>query len=265
MSSSSSSSAAAAPKRTGTQAIERAIGVLRLFAQPDVELSLRDVSRASGLATATSHRILASLVRERLLTYDASIERYRIGPDSLFLFASAAQRYGISAARSELERLVSEVHETASLGVLDGADTIVVLQAESDLPLRFSRPVGTRVPLHVSAMGKAILAFSELNLDEAVAQLDRLQAFTEFTITDHQALIDELQTVRERGWAVNDNERYAGVRAIAVPIIVPDLHVRASVGVQGPNDRLSDARLEEVVAAVTHSAQRLAVHLEITF
>ena len=90
-------------RKTGTQAIERGIAILRLFARTDTPLTLSEVARTVDLNTTTTHRILATLVRERLLANDATSERYRIGPDSLLLFAAAARRYGIAAARSELE------------------------------------------------------------------------------------------------------------------------------------------------------------------
>src|SRR3954463_348997 len=114
-------------KKTGTQAIERAISILRLFSISDTPMSLTEVARTAGLTTATTHRILATLVRERLLANDPATERYQIGPDSLFLFAAAPRGFGVDAARGELEQLVDATHETAAIGVLDGCDTIVVL------------------------------------------------------------------------------------------------------------------------------------------
>jgi IclR family transcriptional regulator, acetate operon repressor len=251
-------------KKTGTQAIERAISILRLFSTIDTPMSLTEVARTVGLTTATTHRILATLVRERLLSNDAAAERYQIGPDSLFLFAAAARKYGIDAARSELERLVSTTHETAAIGVLDGSDTIVVLQVESDLPLRFSRPVGTRVPTHVSAMGKAIIAFSGRDPAASLDDLGQLHRFTKHTITNKKKLLAELEQARERGWAVNDNERYDGVRAVAVPITRDNQPARASLGIQGPADRLPDSRITEVVEQLTASAGRLSLHLHVT-
>jgi IclR family transcriptional regulator, acetate operon repressor len=254
-----------AVKKTGTQAIERAISILRLFADNETPLSLTEIARAVGLTPTTAHRILATLVRERLLANDAALsERYQIGPDSLLLFAAAARRFGVAAARSELEALVEATHETAAIGVLDGRDTIIVLQVESDLPLRFSRDLGTRVPTHVSAMGKAILAFSTDDRSTGVATLGKLHRFTDRTITDRPKLLAELEETRQRGWAVNDNERYDGVRGIAVPISRPDEPVRAALGVQGPAERLSDARIDEVVEALRTSARRLSLHLQLT-
>ena len=86
----------------GIAALERALAILRLFTSNDDPRSLTEIARAVGLSPATTHRIVATLVRERLLANDAATERYQIGPDSLFLFAAAARRYGIAAARSGL-------------------------------------------------------------------------------------------------------------------------------------------------------------------
>ena len=251
-------------KKTGTQAIERGIAILRLFARTDTPLTLSDVARAVELNTTTTHRILATLVRERLLANDAASERYRIGPDSLLLFAAAARRYGIVAARSELELLAEVTHETSALGILDGDDAIMVLQVESDMPLRFSRALGTRIPWHVSAMGKAVLAFSGQDLAALVEAHGELHRFTDHTIVDRKRLIAELEQVRDRGWAINDCERYDGVRAFAVPILHAGESARAAVGVQGPSDRLPDSRIDELVAALQASADRLSLHLQIT-
>jgi len=252
------------PKKTGTQAIERALAILRLFTANDTPLSLTEIARAVGLSPATTHRIVATLVRERLLANDAAAERYQIGPDSLFLFAAAARRYGIAAARSELEVLVEATHETAAIGMLDGGDAIVVLQVESDLPLRFSRAIGTRVPAHVSAMGKAILAFSGQDASETSAALGTLQRFTNHTITNRPRLLAELDDISERGWAVNDNERYDGVRGVAVPIRQPGQRAYASLGIQGPAERLPDSRIAALVEALQASAHRLSLHLQLT-
>jgi IclR family acetate operon transcriptional repressor len=254
----------AVAKKTGTQAIERAIRILRLFTETEQPWSLTEVARASGLTTATTHRILSTLVRERLLANDPTSERYQIGPDSLFLFAAAARRYGIAAARTELESVARATHETAAIGVLDGCDTIVVLQAESDLPLRFSRPIGTRVPMHVSALGKAIFAFSGKDLGATLNALGKLHRFTEHTVISKPRLLAELAEVRQRGWAINDNERWEGVRAIAVPIIQGGDVARAALGVQGPADRLPDDRLPAIFEQLQASARRMAQHLSLS-
>ena len=251
-------------RKTGTQAIERGIAILRLFARTDQPLTLSDVARAVDLNTTTTHRILATLVRERLLANDAASERYRIGPDSLFLFAAAARRYGIAAARSELEVLAGVTHETSALGVLDGDDTIMVLQVESDMPLRFSRASGTRIPWHVSAMGKAILAFSSDDLASLVEAHGELHRFTDHTIIDTGP---PRRRTRTGPRARVGHQRQRAIRRRA-RLRRPDPPRRrtgaCSVGLQGPSDRLPDSRVGELVDALRSSSERLSLHVQIT-
>ncbi len=110
--------------------------------------------------------------------------------------------------------------------------------------LRFDAGIGARVPIHASAMGKMLLATAD-DLAVEVAALGPLQRFTERTLTDPAALLDELRVIRSRGWSLNDGERDSGVRAVAVAI--PGASA-AAMAVQGPEVRLTDDRLASVVA-----------------
>jgi len=116
----------------------------------------------------------------------------------------------------------------------------------------------------VSAMGKAILAFSGQDASETSAALGTLQRFTNHTITNRPRLLAELDDISERGWAVNDNERYDGVRGVAVPIRQPGQRAYASLGIQGPAERLPDSRIAALVEALQASAHRLSLHLQLT-
>ena len=176
-------------------------------------------------------------------------------PDALtHLFEFGDEKTGVD------DRVIGEPVESVRVD-----DAIMVLQVESDMPLRFSRALGTRIPWHVSAMGKAILARSDRELAGCVAQLGELHRYTPSTITEPQRLLAELELARQRGWAINDSERWDGVRAVAVAVASDDGPARAAIGVQGPASRLPDSRLDEIVAAMRASADRLALHLQLTF
>ena len=251
--------------RTGTQAIDRAMAVLRLFATGRSDLGLLEIATGAQLSPSTAHRIVRALCRAGLVEQDERTERYQLGRASIILFQAAMQRFGFTAALPDLEDLARETAESASVGVADGTDIVVVLQTASTHPLRFDRQPGTRVPFHVSAMGKALLAFSDLDPKVAAKRLDVLPRFTAATITRRSDLVAELQRIRERGWALNDGERYEGVRAVAVPLLDDAGRARAAVGLQGPADRLDDARVTAVLPALREHADRIArrVHLDL--
>ena len=157
--------------RTGAQAVERAIAIISCF-DPDVDdLGLGEIAQRSGLRASTAHRIVRALVRGGFLAQDGRTERYHLGARLAVLGQTAMARYGLDLALPDLEHLARATGEAASLGVRSGGDVVVVLRAESAEPLRFDRPHGSRVPLHASAMGKALLAFGPTDLAQAGAEL----------------------------------------------------------------------------------------------
>ena len=119
---------------------------------------------------------------------------------------------------------------------------VVVLRAESAQPLRFDRPHGARVPLHASAMGKALLAFGPADPSQAVAELEPLERFTPHTLTA-SALITDLEATRARGYAVNFEERHDGVGGVGAPVLDRHGVARAGVAVQGPIHGFGDDRI----------------------
>ena len=132
-----------------------------------------------------------------------------------------------------------------SLGTRIGDDVLIVLHVDSPHPLRFDQPPGTFVPVHASAIGKALLAFARDPAAE-VAALGDLGAFTAATLTSSDALVADLERTRARGWALNDGERHGGVRTMAAPISDRNGAVWAGVAIQGPTARLTDQRLDEL-------------------
>ena len=185
--------------RTGAQAVERAIAIISCFDSDVPDLGLGEIAERTSLRVSTAHRIVRALVRGGLLAQDPRTERYHLGPRLALLGQSAMARYGLDVVRPQLEDLARVTGEAASLGVRDGDDVVVVLRAESTQPLRFDRPHGSRVPLHASAMGKALLAFAGPEPKATVADLGGLSRYTPRTLVRRSDLVADLVTTRERG------------------------------------------------------------------
>src|SRR5690606_4084798 len=121
-------------------------------------------------------------------------------------------------AAPHLERLAAEVHESASVAVLDGEDVVYVARVATARIMRVSISIGTRFPAYCTSMGRVLLAaLPPADLD---AYLDRagLRRLTSRTITTPDRLREELGQVREQGWAMVDQELEEGLRSIAAPI-----------------------------------------------
>ena len=246
--------------RSGAQAVERALAVLRCIELDDAGVGITELAQRTGLTVSTSHRLARTLTEAGLLHQDPRTERYQLGPALVVLGRKAERRLGYWQALPLLEELAAATGESINLGIRAGNEVHVVLDVPSRQPLRFSQEPGSRVPMHVSAMGKCLLA-SAGDLDDQIARLGDLDAATQRTITDHDQLRQELELVQERGWALNDEERNPGVRAIAVPVSQPGGGVLGAIAIQGPTIRIPDDRLPELATLLDKTAHRVAPFL----
>lgn len=231
--------------------------MLRVIEQAEDGLGVSEIAQRRGLTVSTAHRLARVLCDAGFVTQDFRTDRYHLGPALVVLGRRAEARLGYGLALPTLEALAESTGESVNLGILAASEVLVVLDVPSSQPLRFDQVPGSRVAAHTSAMGKCLLAFSG-RVDAAVRSLPELHAATPRTITDREALQQELLRVRARGWALNDEERTRGVRAVAVPVLDEGGLAIAAVAVQGPTMRLPDARLDELAEEIVVAAAAVA-------
>ncbi len=232
------------------------MGVLRSFESAD-DLGIVELAARQGLSPSTTHRIVRALVDAGFLAQDERTERYRLGVALVELGLLTLRRLGVDAARPLLEELGRETGEAINLGIREGNDVLVVLRVPSAQPLRFEQPAGSRVPIHTSAMGKAILA-STAPTTGRLDGLDHLERFTARTVTSKSVLRRELDEIRQRGYALNDEERNLGVRAVGAPVLDRQGRAIAAISVQGPTVRLTDVVVAAIAPLVRDTARRVA-------
>ncbi|HXY43680.1 MAG TPA: IclR family transcriptional regulator [Acidimicrobiales bacterium] len=249
-----------AARRTGSQAVERALALLRSFESGPPTRSLSELAQQNGLFPGTAHRLLRALCAAGLLQQDRWTERYALGAVLVALGSRAGDALGISAARPVLESLAATTGESVNLGVRDGDHVFVLVCVPSARGLRFDQKEGTRVPSHASAMGKVLLAFDGCS-GEVVDSMRRFTKLTESTITTRAALRRALEETQARGWAINDEEREPGVRTIAAPVRTADGSAVAAVAVQGPSLRMTDERIEEALPTLFAAADEVSFRL----
>ena len=245
----------------GTQAVLRAVHLLKAFGPAQGELTLGDLVRAVGLNKTTTYRLLTALEAEGLVQRAPSGDGYRLGPELLALGSRALGASDLRhAGRGELSALAQTTRETASLEVLVGAHALILDEAMGSHLIGTTPSVGTRWPAHATATGKVLLA--ELREDELVALLgDSLPALTPRTVTDPAVLRRELGRIRERGFATNVEELEPGYTAVAVPVRAQGGRVVAALSIGGPRLRLSPERLVEVAKLLPAPAGRISERL----
>lgn len=150
-----------------------------------------------------------------------------------------------------LERLVKLTGECAHTAVLVGTRVWYIDKIDSTLPLKVDHPIGSLSPLHCTALGKAYLAFGEVD------DTGPLDTYTPNSIVSAPALEAEIERTRRRGYATDNEEFTQGIRCVAVPIYDPAGKMVAAIGVSGPTARIDDAHLARLGALVREQAEHL--------
>ncbi len=229
-------------------AVVRAAAILRAFSHERPTLHFSQIVDAVGLPKSTTHRLLLTLIDVGFVeqrqdgTYALGIGLFEVGS---LAYANVSLR---AVAQPFVRHLMDETEETVHMGVLDGFEVVSLEQASSPHSLRAEVYVGNRAPLHCTAVGKAILAFSENSTWQHQFWANSFKRFTAATITDPAGLRSELEDIRKRGYAVDNEEHEVGVRCVGAPIRDASGAVVGSLSISGPSARVTP----ESVAGLAH-------------
>ena len=245
----------------GTQAVLRAVRLLKAFSPERPERGLAELTQAVGLNKTTAYRLLSALESEGLVERAPGGEGYRLGPELLALGSRALRAGELRAAsRAELLALAQETRETATLEVRIERDVLILDEAVGPHVLGSAPSVGTRWPAHATSTGKVLLAhLSEAQLDEWLK--GPLSAPTPRAIVDPAALRRELARARERGVAVSLEELEPGFVAVGAPVRSAHGDVVAALSVGGPKARLGAERVAALARDVPAAAARVSRRL----
>jgi DNA-binding IclR family transcriptional regulator len=245
----------------GTQAVARAVGLLKAFSDSRPEWRLTDLARAAHLHKATTHRLLAALEREGMVTRDVSGDLYRLGPEAIALGARAVRASDLRVvAAPELRALAVETGETATLEVPVGSAMLILDEVSGGALLGAVPEVGTRWPTHATSTGKALLAL----LPEAERRdrlTGRLTRHTDRTIVTAAVLQRELVRIRRRGYAVATEELERGYVAVGAAVRDHEGRPLAALSVGGPRLRFPATRVVRLGHRVAAAAARVSAAL----
>lgn len=239
----------------GAQAALRAVRLLKLFTNERPEMSLAELSRASGLNKTTTHRLLRALQSESLIDRNPATSSYSLGAGLMALGVQALASSDLRRrVRPVLRTLARETGETATLEVPFEDSMLILDEVAGNHVLGSAGNIGTRWPIHATSTGKVWLAFDETGIDRLG---ETLKALTANTLTDKDALQPQLAEIRRRGYAITVDEIEEGFTAVATIIrgVLGDVQGALSIG--GPTQRLTAARRKELGTVLSRAAQRL--------
>lgn len=241
--------------------LRNAMAVLDLFSFERRELGVLEVARLLGRPKSTVSRWLSAMEGAGYLVRDEATARYRISMRLAALGELARQVTTLQReARPVLEWLAATTGETSNLAVLDGAEAVNVEVAVSPRPIMHVGWVGRRLPLHLSAAGKALLAWRGASEVERLLP-EVLEARTSHTITDRCALLEDLALSRERGYTVAWAELELDMVAAGAPVRDHRGETVGALAISAPISRVTREQLGELAAQVVRAAGELSGRL----
>jgi len=246
--------AKADPGSASVGVISKVLRILEALQGSSAGLGLKAICDRTGIHKSTAHRFLKHLEHERYLIRTEA-GAYLIGPRLSQLSARGNQEATLQAvARPILWELWKSTQETVNLAVLDQRTALYVDVIESPHEFRLSSRVGTRRSVHVTALGKALVAFLPRETQETILDSIAFQAATPRTIGNLVQFRQELEKVRREGYAVDDEEAVQGARCVSAPILNSAGEPIAAVSVSGPVTRVSPNLVNALAGAVTSAA-----------
>lgn len=227
------------PKRDGRPA-KRHGGAKNLtpFSVERTSLGITEVARHLNVAKSTAHRLMTSLMEEGFVYQDPKSRRYHLGLAVLGLGGIMTADSDLwMAAAPYLTELTMRTGEASHIAVQDGLYVVYLHKVESHHPVKILTHLGRRNPLYATGSGKLLLAYAEADLVDAVVE-QGLTAYTVKTLTDPVRLREQLQHIREQGYAVSRDELRDHVTSIAAPVFNHRRQVVAAVNIVAPSHRV---------------------------
>ena len=242
--------------------VKKAFQILRLISDSDRGVRLSALSKELAISKSTVHGITSALEELGVIIRDPLTKRYTLG---LTLFELGRGAYGRvdmkDTARPILEDLMGRARESVFLGVKNGEHLTILDIVESSQDLKITASIGMRIPLFAGAAGKVFLS----SMPEAQA-IDLIRSkgiykFTENTITNPESYLQEIRTVRQKGYAIDDEEYIPGVRAVASPVWGNGQPLSA-IWVVGFKPSLGDDKMKLLIKETKRAAETISRLIE---
>lgn len=241
----------------GTQAVVRAIHLLKAISRSPKPLSLDKLSSELELSKPTAHRILSALISEGMVRQDPTTRCFTPGDESLALSANAIRRHDLrSLARPVLEKLVQQYGETATLEIRIGFYMLILDEVVSSQLVGAQAEIGTRWPMYATSSGKITLSTLGPTEISAYLKLPR-QALTDRTVLSEKKMLDELDRATKDGYATVEEELQKGFSAVSAAITDGNGRTLATLSIGGPSNRMSRTQLRKLGTILTAEAQIL--------
>ena len=247
------------------QSVERTLSILEVLSDYSEGLGVTDISEKVELHKSTVYRLLSTLINKDYVTQDKETNRYKITFKLYELGNKRIEKMNIlSASKLYSKKLMESVNEVVHLVVREGNKIVYIDKVEANNTIRMASSIGKRSPMYCTSVGKAILAYLPVQEVEEVWNISKVEKLTKYTITNFEDLKRELNMVKEKGYAIDNEENEMGVRCVGAPIFNRFGEIEGAISISGPAIRITDEKQETMANEVIKHANLISMELGYT-
>jgi len=236
--------------------------ILNILIKKNKSVTIYELSETLNLYPSTIHRILDTLHYLGYIEKRLDSDEYQLGLKAIELGLSKLHQINlIKEANPCLEALSKEMNENIYLGVLFEGEVMYEAKKEASRKISLITHVGTRAPLHCTALGKVLIANLPPKEREKILGDKPLQRFAKNTIVNRKVLEKVIKKIQKFGYAIDDEEYENEIRCVAAPIRNHQGKVIAAVSISGPSYRLTHDREAKMVKAIIETAKEISTKL----
>ena len=243
------------------RSVVKLVSLLEILAK-EKELGITEITQKIDVHKSTAYRFLTSLKELGYVKQNPENEKYSLTLRTFELGSAVVSRLSRrEEARPIMRELANQTQETVHLATLESGEVVYIDKIDSPQTIRLFSEVGRRAPAHCTGLGKALLAWASPEIIEEILKKGELHRFTKHTIADPTRLKEELQQIREKGYAIDDEEHEEGVYCVAAPIHGIDGKVSTAISVSMPILRFEKKRVPELQKTVIEAARKISSRL----
>lgn len=244
------------------QSVDRTLTILEALSNHYDGLGITEISNLLDLHKSTVHRLLATLLYKGYVIKDIQSNRYRLSLKLYELGSKIVVKMNIlKASKPYTEELMNIVNEVVHLVIRDRNDIIYIDKVEADNTISMASTIGRRSPLYCTSVGKAMMAHLTDREIKDIWDGSDIQKLTKHTITNFGVFQEELNSIRDKGYAVDNEENELGVRCIGAAVFNMRGEVEGAISISGPTNRILKKNIEEYGIEVKKYANLISKEL----
>ncbi len=246
-------------RKKNVQSATKIFAILEELAKSDGSLKITEIAKNLNYPLSTTHRFLASMMDLGYIVQNSDNGKYSLGVKLLSLSGAVLHNLNLrKIAMPFLEKLQSKTGETANLVVLDSDEVLYIEKVESNAAVRVFSLIGKRAPVHATGVGKIFLADMAWSDVLEIIKTKGMKKYTENTITNIDTLMEELNKIRTKDYALDNEECEDGAMCIAAPIRNHTGKTIAGISLSAPKSRFTDDKMENCLEILQESAADLS-------